>query len=65
MAPLHLYQKMQGVRVNPTTSKFQDFPDGSVVKNLPTNARDVGLIPELGGSHMPLSLSATTIEPAL
>ena len=30
-----------------------DFPDGSVVKNLPVNAgdiRDLGLIPELGRS---------------
>ena len=27
------------------------FPCGSVVKNLPANARDVGLIPDLGRSH--------------
>ena len=26
------------------------FPGGSVVKNLPVNAGDVGLIPELGRS---------------
>ena len=26
------------------------FPDGSVVKNPPANAGDVGLIPRLGGS---------------
>ena len=26
------------------------FPDGTVVKNLPANARDVGLTPELGRS---------------
>ena len=26
------------------------FPDGSVVKNPPTNAGDMGLIPELGRS---------------
>ena len=27
-----------------------DFPDGSAVKNLPTNAGDVGLIPGSGRS---------------
>ena len=26
------------------------FPDGAVVKNLPANARDAGLTPELGRS---------------
>ena len=26
------------------------FPDGTVVKNLPANARDAGLTPELGRS---------------
>ena len=26
------------------------FPDGAVVKNLPANARDTGLTPELGRS---------------
>ena len=31
------------------------FPGGSVVKNLPANARDTGLIPDLGRSHMPKS----------
>ena len=28
-----------------------DFTGGSVVKNLPANAEDVGLIPGLGRSH--------------
>ena len=28
------------------------FPGGSVVKNPPANAGDVGLIPDLGRSHM-------------
>ena len=28
------------------------FPGGLVVKNLPANAGDVGLIPGLGRSHM-------------
>ena len=29
------------------------FPGGSVVKNPPVNARDTGLIPDVGRSHMP------------
>ena len=33
----------------------QDFPGGSVVKNLPANAGDTGSIPGLGRSHMPWS----------
>ena len=33
----------------------RDFPGGSVVKNLPANAGDTGLIPDLGRYHMPLS----------
>ena len=34
--------------------KFEetDFPGGSVVKNLPANARDTGLSPGPGRSHM-------------
>ena len=32
---------------------FLSFPGGSVVKNLPANARDLHLIPGPGGSHMP------------
>ena len=31
------------------------FPGGSVIKNLLASAGDTGSIPELGGSHMPLS----------
>ena len=43
------------------------FPGGPVVKNLPSNARDEGLIPG-GGTKMPqatgqLSLQVTTTEP--
>ena len=30
---------------------YWDFPGGSVVKNLPTNAEDTGSIPDLGRSH--------------
>ena len=32
---------------------LRDFPGGPVVKNLPANAEDPGLIPVLGRSHMP------------
>ena len=32
-----------------------DFPGSPVVKNLPANAGDTGLIPDLEGSHMPRS----------
>ena len=35
--------------------KSRDFPGGTVVKNLPANAGDVGLIPGPGRSHMPWS----------
>ena len=31
---------------------IQDFPGGTVVKNLPANAGDVGSSPGLGRSHM-------------
>ena len=46
----------------------RDFPGGPVVKNLPCNARDTGLIPgqRTPKSHMPeeqLSLQARTTEP--
>ena len=36
-------------------SDIRDFPRGPVVKNLPANAGDTGLIPGLGRSHMLLS----------
>jgi len=35
--------------------KDRDFPGGSMVKNLSANAGDMGLIPDLGRSHMPWS----------
>ena len=35
-----------------------DFPGGTVVKNLPANAGDVGLSPGLGRSHTPRSNKA-------
>ena len=34
------------------------FPSGSVVKNLPANAGDLGLIPDPGRSHIPRSNQA-------
>ena len=44
------------------------FPGGSVLKNLPANAGDMGLISGLGRSHMPqskLSPCITTTAPVL
>ena len=35
--------------------KDRDFPGGTVVKNQPANAGDIGSIPGLGRSHMPRS----------
>ena len=37
---------------------MRGFPGGSVVKNPPANARDTGLIPDPGRSHMPQSSQA-------
>ena len=34
---------------------FRGFPGGSVVKNLPANAGDMGSVPGPGRSHMPWS----------
>ena len=34
---------------------IKGFPGGSVVKNLPANAGNMGSIPGLGGSHVPWS----------
>ena len=34
---------------------MEGFPGGSVIKNLPANAEDTGLIPDLGILHMPWS----------
>ena len=34
---------------------YRDFPGSEVLKNPPANARDMGLSPGLGGSHMPWS----------
>ena len=46
----------------------QDFPGGTVVKNPPVNAADMGSSPGRGRYHMPteqLSPCTTTTEPAL
>ena len=40
--PGHMYKEIVG----------GGFPDGSVMKNLPVNARDTGSIPDLGRSQM-------------
>ena len=37
------------------TKCLSDFPGGSVVKNPPANAGDMGSSPGLGRSHMPQS----------
>ena len=44
---------------------FEGFPIGSMVKNLPVTAGDMGSIPDLGASHMQLSPYTTTTEPVL
>ena len=36
-------------------NNYWDFPGGPMVKNLPANAGNTGLIPGSGGSHMPQS----------
>ena len=33
--------------------EYRGFPGGSVVKNPPANARDMGAIPGLGRLHVP------------
>ena len=47
------------ILINSLTYKHsRGFPGGSVVKNLPANAGDMGLSPGLGRSHMPRSNQA-------
>ena len=43
------------------TKKSRDFPGGAVDKNLPASAGDLGLIPDLGRSHM---LRSSTVSRA-
>ena len=40
---------------------LEDFPGGTMDKNLPANARDMGLIPDLGRSHMSQSNSQSLL----
>ena len=40
----------------------QDFPGGPVVKNLPANAGDMGLIPGPGGYCMPQDNNAHELQ---
>ena len=44
--------------MTPEVILLRDFPGGSVVKNPPADARDVGSIPGPGGSHVPWSNQA-------
>ena len=41
-----------GQRGFPIKKNFQGFPGGSMLKNLPCNAEDMGLIPDLGRFHL-------------
>ena len=49
--------KPRNNHISLSKSKGNDrgFPGGAVVENLPANARDTGLSPGLGGSHVPRS----------
>ena len=52
----------------PSKVLLEDFPDGTVDKNLRANAGDTGLIPSQGRFHRPQSNKApcaTTTEPVL
>ena len=46
---------LQRVQHDLVTEQQQGFPGGSVVKNSPANAGDIGSIPDPGRSHMPWS----------
>ena len=39
----------------PIINTIGDFPGGPVIRNLPANAGDIGLIPDPERSHMPQS----------
>ena len=52
--PLHsLVNKTRKAKIK--TYGLRDFPGGTVVKNPPANAGDMGSSPGLGRSHMPRS----------
>ena len=44
-----------GVVINRKLQAIEDFPGGPVVNNPPASARVMGLIPDLGRSHVPWS----------
>ena len=54
----HYQKKKRTLQRNKFKVKGWGFPGGSVVKNSPTNAGNMGLIPGPGGSHMPRSNKA-------
>ena len=49
------YFALKAIENKQIQEKIWGFPDGSVVKNLPANAGDMGSIPGPGRSHMPWS----------
>ena len=64
---------MLNCKINLHKKSMLDFPGGTVVKNSPANAGDMGLIPGLGRFHtrqnnsaqVPKLLSACALEPVL
>ena len=42
--------------------KGRGFPAGSTEKNPPANAKDIGLIPGLGRSHMPCGIAKEKVK---
>ena len=51
MGPIDLLVLVESI----LKSKDRGFPCSSMVKNSPANARNMGFIPDLRGSHMPRS----------
>ena len=61
MIPLK-YQDNSDLLIKTKNRFWRDFICGPVVKNPPANARDVGLIPGLGRSHVPWSNLTTVLQ---
>ena len=68
--PIFTYEILYQLKSMTSHTTYQeymwDFPGGSVVKNPPASAGDIGSIPALGRSHMPwkqLSPYTTITEP--
>ena len=57
MTALSLPNDAQKLKVNLKNYRWRDFPGGPVVKNLSSNAGDMGSIPGLGRSHMPQGMN--------